>query len=75
MISFVYMYIDKQKAIKGQWRISEKSFLILAVIGGSIGIFLGMRMFRHKTKHEAFKVGIPLLFLVQIILIGYYSQM
>ena len=71
-ISFSYMYIDKQKAKRGEWRIAERSFFLLAIAGGSIGIFLGMRQFRHKTKHFSFKIGIPFIFLLQIVLIGYY---
>ncbi|MCT8137428.1 DUF1294 domain-containing protein [Anaerobacillus sp. CMMVII] len=72
IFSFISMYVDKQKAIKGQWRIAEKNFFIMAIAGGSLGIFLAMRSFRHKTKHVTFKVGIPLIFLIQIVLIGYY---
>lgn len=72
MISFVTMYVDKQKAKKNQWRISEKALLFLAVAGGSIGIYLGMRVFRHKTKHLTFKYGVPLIFLLQFVLISYY---
>ncbi|WNF36000.1 DUF1294 domain-containing protein [Bacillaceae bacterium IKA-2] len=72
VISLVYMYIDKQKAIKSQWRISEKSLFLLAIIGGSIGIMIGMKLFRHKTKHLSFKVGIPSIFILQIVLISYY---
>jgi uncharacterized membrane protein YsdA (DUF1294 family) len=72
VISLVYMYIDKQKAIKSQWRISEKSLFLLAIIGGSIGIMIGMKLFRHKIKHLSFKVGIPSIFILQIVLISYY---
>ncbi|OIJ11018.1 hypothetical protein BKP35_12940 [Anaerobacillus arseniciselenatis] len=66
------MYVDKQRAIKGQWRVPERKFFILAIIGGSAGIFLGMKQFRHKTKHLSFKVGIPLIFLLQFVLISYH---
>ncbi|WP_245741965.1 DUF1294 domain-containing protein [Anaerobacillus arseniciselenatis] len=72
IISFAYMYVDKQRAIKGQWRVPERKFFILAIIGGSAGIFLGMKQFRHKTKHLSFKVGIPLIFLLQFVLISYH---
>lgn len=66
------MYIDKQKAIKGQWRISEKSLFLMAIIGGTIGIMVAMKLFRHKTKHLSFKVGIPIILILQIVLISYY---
>ncbi|MFN7250702.1 MAG: DUF1294 domain-containing protein [Anaerobacillus sp.] len=72
LISFIYMYVDKQKARRGDWRIPERSLFMLALAGGSIGIFIAMRLFRHKTKHLSFKIGIPMIFLLQIILIGYY---
>lgn len=72
VISLVYMYIDKQKAIKGQWRISEKSLFLMAIIGGTIGIMVAMKLFRHKTKHLSFKVGIPIILILQIVLISYY---
>lgn len=72
VISLANMYIDKQKAIKGQWRISEKSLFLMAIIGGSIGIMMGMKLFRHKTKHLSFKLGIPSIFILQIVLISYH---
>ncbi len=64
------MYYDKKKAIKGQWRISEATLITIAIIGGSIGVYLGMQNFRHKTKHLKFKVGIPIIIIFQIIFLG-----
>ena len=55
-------------------RISEASLLILAVIGGSIGALLGMKIWHHKTMHKKFKYGLPLILIIQIILIGYLSK-
>jgi uncharacterized membrane protein YsdA (DUF1294 family) len=72
ILSFTYMFIDKQKAIKAQWRISEKTFFMMAVAGGSIGVYLGMKVFRHKTKHRTFTIGIPAIFLLQVVLLSYY---
>ena len=66
--------IDKWKAKQGSWRISEATLLILAVIGGSIGALLGMKVWRHKTMHKKFKYGLPLILIIQIILIGYLSK-
>ena len=59
----------KWRAKQGSWRISEASLLILAVIGGSIGALLGMKVWHHKTMHKKFKYGLPLILLSQIALI------
>lgn len=71
IIGFTSMYIDKQKAIKGKWRIKEATLFSIAIIGGSIGVLFGMYQFRHKTKHLSFKLGIPSIILIQILIIGY----
>lgn len=68
IIGFLSMYIDKKRAIKKQWRISEKALIIIAIVGGSIGSYLGMQQFRHKTKHSKFKFGIPIIIILQLIL-------
>lgn len=70
--SFLLMLIDKQKAKKRKWRIPESTLMGAAAIGGSIGALLGMYLFRHKTRHEKFTVGVPLLMIVQIILLAAY---
>lgn len=67
IIGFLSMYVDKKRAIRNQWRISEKALILIAIIGGSIGSYLGMQQFRHKTKHSKFKFGIPIIIFVQII--------
>ncbi|MBQ8705719.1 MAG: DUF1294 domain-containing protein [Paludibacteraceae bacterium] len=69
IVTFQVYGIDKWKAKQGSWRISEATLLILAVIGGSIGALLGMRVWHHKTMHKKFKYGLPLILLVQIALI------
>lgn len=69
IIGFVVMGRDKQLAKKKQWRISEASLWSVAFIGGSIGATIGMRYFRHKTRHTAFKMGLPILAAIQIALI------
>ena len=66
--------IDKWKAKQGSWRISEATLLILAIIGGSIGALLGMKVWHHKTMHKKFRYGLPLILIIQIILIGYLSK-
>lgn len=67
ILLFTLMSIDKQRAKLKQWRISEKTFFILALIGGSVGGVLGMYTFRHKTKHLKFTLGFPTIILFQII--------
>ena len=73
LIGFFAMFLDKQKAKRGKWRIPEKTLFLLAVIGGSLGTTLGMHVFRHKTKHWYFKFGMPMILIVQIVLIIYFS--
>ncbi len=69
ILGFIFMYIDKEKAKKHKWRISENTLIILSLLGGSVGSFIGMNKFRHKTKHIKFKYGIPLIIIFQIIFI------
>ena len=69
IVTFLVYGIDKWKAKQGSWRTSEASLLLLAVIGGSIGALLGMKIWHHKTMHKKFKYGLPLILLVQIVLI------
>ena len=73
LIGLFSMFLDKQKAKRGKWRIPEKTLFLLAVIGGSLGTTLGMHMFRHKTKHWYFKFGMPFILIVQIILMIYFA--
>ena len=74
VVTLIVYGIDKVKAMKGKWRISEATLLILAVIGGSIGALLGMKVWRHKTMHKKFKYGLPLILLAQIALIALTSS-
>lgn len=69
LISLALMYIDKQRARRGQWRISEKTLFLSALLGGSAGSVLGMYLFRHKTKHWYFVVGMPVILFVQIFIL------
>ena len=69
--SFLSYGIDKYKAKKGQWRLSEATLLTMAAIGGSIGAWAGMRLWHHKTMHKKFKYGIPLIIIMQIALVAY----
>lgn len=72
LMGFISMWLDKKKAIKHQYRISEKTLFILAILGGTIGSILGMKRFRHKTKHWYFKYGMPFILSIQFILIVFY---
>lgn len=67
-IGFFAMFLDKQKAKGRKWRIPEKTLFLLALIGGSLGTTIGMHAFHHKTKHWYFKFGMPLIFIIQLVL-------
>lgn len=71
IVSFFLYGIDKYKAKKGRWRISEATLLMMAVIGGSIGAWIGMRLWHHKTMHKKFKYGIPVIIILQVALMVY----
>ena len=71
IVSFFLYGIDKYKAKKGRWRISEATLLMMAVIGGSIGAWVGMRLWHHKTMHKKFKYGIPVIMIMQVCLVVY----
>lgn len=68
-LSWLFMLADKQKAIRNAWRIPEATLLALAALGGSLGAMVGMRMFRHKTLHLKFSLGLPLLLAIHIIVL------
>ena len=70
-VAFIVYGIDKYKAKKAKWRISEATLLLLAVVGGSIGAWMGMKVWHHKTIHKKFKYGIPAILLIQIALMAY----
>ena len=70
-VAFIMYGIDKYKAKKAKWRISEATLLLLAVLGGSIGAWMGMKVWHHKTMHKKFKYGIPAILLIQIALMAY----
>lgn len=73
LLGFCLMGIDKARAKKGAWRISEKTLFGVALFGGSVGSILGMQTFRHKTKHWYFVIGMPAILLLHILVaVGYY---
>ena len=69
LLAFALMGLDKRRARRGCWRISEKALFFFPVLGGSLGGMLGMYFFHHKTRHWYFRAGFPLLFLFQALLL------
>jgi uncharacterized membrane protein YsdA (DUF1294 family) len=67
--AFLVMLADKNRAKKKLWRVPEAVLFILALLGGSLGIWAGMYLGRHKTRHLKFVVGIPLILIMQIVLL------
>lgn len=66
VIGFFFMGIDKLRAKKQVWRVPEKTLFLIAVLGGSVGTNIGMYVFRHKTKHWYFVIGMPLILIAQV---------
>ena len=71
LATFLLYGIDKYKAKKNRWRITEATLLTVAAIGGSIGAWAGMRVWHHKTMHKKFKYGIPIIIIMQIAVLVY----
>ena len=72
--AFIMYGIDKRKAVKGSWRISESALLTLTALGGSLGSLLAMELFRHKTKHIKFIVGVRALLIIHVLLLVLYYK-
>lgn len=70
-VAFIVYGIDKLKARKGRWRIPEVTLLLLALVGGSVGSWLGMKVWHHKTMHRKFQYGLPTILLLQLALAVY----
>ena len=70
-LGFAVMLDDKQRARKKRWRIPEATLLTVALLGGSAGCLLGMRLCRHKTRKPKFSVGLPVILLAQVLLFGW----
>ena len=69
VLTFLLYGIDKWKAKHSRWRIPESLLLGMAALGGSVGAWLGMRVWRHKTQHKKFRYGVPAILLAQIVLL------
>lgn len=74
IITFSMMKIDKTRAEKSKWRIKEKTIFISAFLLGGFGVLAGMNIFRHKTKHLTFKIGIPIITILNLISIYYFYK-
>ena len=74
LFTFIVYGIDKWKASRGAWRIPEATLLGLAAIGGSIGAWLGMRTWHHKTQHKKFLIGVPAIIIIQVLLIVFLAR-
>ena len=73
IVAFIAFGVDKYKAKRDKWRIPESTLLTMAVLGGSIGALAGMRVWRHKTLHDKFRIGIPVILALQIIAIIWWN--
>ena len=71
LIAFEAFGLDKFKAKTNRWRIPERTLFLLAILGGGAGAFLGMKVFRHKTRHSQFVFGIPAIMVLQLALAGF----
>lgn len=71
IVAFFAFGTDKWKAKKGKWRIPESTLMLLALVGGSIGAWCGMRVWHHKTMHAKFRYGLPAIFIAQVIILFY----
>ena len=69
LVCFTAMGVDKARAKRHKWRISEKTLVVLAALGGALGGCLAMALFRHKTQHKLFQVSFPLLLVIQAALV------
>ena len=73
VIAFALMGIDKQKAKARKRRIPEKMLFLSAILGGSVGSLVGMSLFRHKTKHWSFRIGMPVILILQVALLLFFT--
>lgn len=72
VLGFAFFGIDKYKAIYNRWRIAEKALFGIALIGGSLGSFIGMKVFQHKKSVARFYIGIPVILIIQLLIFVYF---
>jgi len=74
VLGFLIMALDKRRAGRGGWRIPERTIFLIALLGGSPGVLLGMELMHHKTRHRKFLILIPLIFALQLVLAVYAAM-
>lgn len=76
LYGLILMWTDKKSAESGRWRIAEKQLILVGLIGGAPGAMAGMLMFRHKTKHKRFYIGLPVILLIQwtVVILGLFYK-
>ena len=75
VLTFIVYGVDKWKARRGHWRVPEATLMGLAALGGSVGAWLAMQLFRHKTQKKKFRYGVPVLFVLQVAAVLFYLNM
>ncbi len=75
VLTFVVYGIDKWKARRERWRVPEATLLVLAAAGGSVGAWVAMQLFRHKTQKKKFRYGVPVLFVLQLAAVVYFLEL
>lgn len=75
VLTFIVFGVDKWKAQRGRWRVPEATLMGLAALGGSVGAWLAMQLFRHKTQKKKFRYGVPALFVLQVAAVLFYLNM
>jgi len=73
LAGFAVCAVDKYKAIKGKWRIPERSIFGISIIGGSVGVYSALLLFRHKIRYRRFMVGVPIIIFVQACVFAYIA--
>ena len=75
VLTFIVYGVDKWKAQRGRWRVPEATLMGLAALGGSVGAWLAMQLFRHKTQKKKFRYGVPVLFVLQVAAVVLFINM
>ena len=75
VLAFAVYGVDKWKARQGRWRVPEATLLGLAALGGSVGAWVAMQLFRHKTKKNKFRYGVPIMFVLQVAAVLFFMNM
>lgn len=75
VLTFIVYGVDKWKARSGRWRVPEATLMGLGALGGSVGAWMAMQLFRHKTQKKKFRYGVPALFVLQVAAVLFYLNM